>query len=54
MAYFLISMTGDWQAWSNWDILTRVTQLAVLVIGGVVLYSGMLFGSGLRWKHIYR
>jgi putative peptidoglycan lipid II flippase len=54
MAYFLVSMAGDWQTWTDWDITTKITRLTLLVGGGVILYSGMLFGSGLRWKHIYR
>ena len=54
LGYFLLTLAGDWQAWTEWDMLTKVTQLTILVVGGVILYSGMLFGSGLRWKHIYR
>jgi hypothetical protein len=53
MAYFLISMAGDWQQWSDWNNVTKIIRLAILVVGGMVLYAGMLFASGLRWKHIY-
>jgi putative peptidoglycan lipid II flippase len=54
MAYFLLSLAGDWQLWSDWDTMTKILRLSMLVIGGVILYTGALFGSGLRWKHIYR
>ena len=53
MAYFLVSMAGDWQQWPDWDNVTKIIRLAILVVGGMVLYTGMLFASGLRWKHIY-
>ncbi len=53
MAYFLVSMAGDWQQWSDWNNVTKIIRLAILVVGGMVLYGGMLFASGLRWKHIY-
>ena len=54
MAYFLVSVTGNWQQWPDLDTITQLTRLVFLVIGGMALYSGMLFASGLRWKHIYR
>ncbi|SVD14024.1 uncharacterized protein METZ01_LOCUS366878, partial [marine metagenome] len=43
-----------WQQWPDLDTITQLTRLVFLVIGGMALYSGMLFASGLRWKHIYR
>lgn len=54
MAFFLISFAGDWQLWSDWSMFTKVSQLAMLVIGGIAIYTGVLFAAGLRWKHIYR
>lgn len=54
MAFFLISFAGDWRLWSDWSMFTKVSQLAMLVVGGIVLYMGVLFAAGLRWKHIYR
>lgn len=54
MAFFLISFAGDWQLWSDWSMFTKVSQLAMLVIGGIAIYAGVLFAAGLRWKHIYR
>ena len=54
MAYFLVSVAGNWQQWPDLDTITQLTRLVFLVIGGMALYSGMLFASGLRWKHIYR
>ena len=54
MAFFLISFAGDWQLWSDWSMFTKVSQLAMLVIGGMGIYIGVLFAAGLRWKHIYR
>lgn len=54
MALFLISVVGDWNRWSDWSMFTQVYQLAILVLGGMVIYMGVLFAAGLRWKHIYR
>ena len=54
MAFFLITVVGDWQEWSQWGIGDRVVQLGVLVLGGIALYVVALFTSGLRLRHIYR
>ena len=54
MAYFLISLAGDWEVWSDWDMLSKILRLALLVGGGILLYAGMLLLTGLRWKHVYR
>lgn len=54
MTFFLIALVGDWQLWSDWSMFTKISQLGMLVVGGIVIYTGVLFAAGLRWKHIYR
>jgi len=54
MAYFLISLAGDWRTWLELELSARIFRLLILVTGGIILYGGALFGTGLRWKHIYR
>ena len=54
MAYFLISLAGDWEVWSDWDMLSKILRLALLVGGGILIYGGMLLLTGLRGKHVYR
>jgi putative peptidoglycan lipid II flippase len=52
--YFLIRFAGDWQTWQLLTSGSQVIKLGVLVFGGVFLYFGTLFCSGLRMRHIYR
>jgi len=54
MVYFLHSYSGDWQTWLDWTALQQIARLAILVLGGMALYTAVLFGAGLRWRHIYR
>ncbi len=54
MALFLISFSGEWHAWLDWSTPARIVQLSILVVGGIIIYAGMLFIAGLRWRHIYR
>lgn len=54
MAYFLIVMSGDWQLWLGWSMMVKISQLSVLVLGGIALYVAILFTVGIRWKDIYR
>jgi putative peptidoglycan lipid II flippase len=54
LAVFLIRYSGDWQAWLNWDLMTRIIRMALLVFGGIALYLAALFASGLKLKHLHR
>ena len=54
MAALLIFGTGDWLSWLEWDMLRKVSQLGLLVVGSVLVYAIVLFASGLRWKDVYR
>jgi len=54
MVYFLLTLSGDWQDWLAWGTADKVMQLSILVVGGVSVYAGVLFATGLRWRHIYR
>jgi len=54
MAYFLISFAGAWQDWLEWTVWDQVGRLTLLVVGGILIYSAVLFLFGLRWRHIYR
>ena len=47
-------MSSNWQEWLSWSVLERVTQLAVLVLGGMVIYVVVLIVAGMRWLDIYR
>ena len=49
---FLIYYTPDLSNWLEWSSLTKVVQLAFIVGGGVAIYSGLLFCTGLRAKHV--
>ena len=54
LAFFLIAYSGDWQMWLEWDLMTRVIRMALLVFGGIALYVAALYVSGLRLKHLHR
>ncbi|MGI9251944.1 MAG: murein biosynthesis integral membrane protein MurJ [Pseudohongiellaceae bacterium] len=51
---FLLYVVGDWTAWTDYQLLTRIWSLAVLVAGGLAIYFAALYVSGLRWHHIHR
>lgn len=54
MAFFLFYFAGDWQQWIQWDMFAKISQLSMLVIGGVLIYGVLLFATGLRWRHVHR
>lgn len=54
LAFFLFSLRGFWQDWLNWTVGQQILQLALLVLGGIAVYSAVLFLFGLRWRHVYR
>jgi putative peptidoglycan lipid II flippase len=54
MVVFLVLVAGDWQEWLAWDTTTRVWQLAVLCVGGFMVYISSLYLSGLRMIDLQR
>jgi hypothetical protein len=54
MGVFLYFKAGDWNQWLTWGAGEQVLQMAILVCGGVMLYVGVLFAAGLRWREVYR
>jgi len=54
LGLFLISFSGAWQDWTTWEMIPRILRLSVLVVGGMLVYSLMLFAAGIRWRHIHR
>jgi len=51
MSAFLWFFAGEWQVWLEWDIWTRILQIAFLSVGGLLLYLMTLFASGVRLRH---
>src|SRR3989344_880668 len=45
-------MRGDVAHWTNWGLWTRVSHLIILISLGLLVYFGMLFFSGMRWRDI--
>ena len=54
MGLFLWRMTEDWQLWLDWSVIERVLNIAMLVIGGVLVYGVSLLIAGIRWQDINR
>jgi putative peptidoglycan lipid II flippase len=54
LVVFLVLVSGDWQEWLVWDITTRVWQLAILCIGGFIIYAASLYVSGLRMIDLHK
>lgn len=54
MAAFLVLMSDNWQAWLEWSVIDRITQLSLLVVGGITLYLAALVAAGMRWRDVYR
>jgi putative peptidoglycan lipid II flippase len=48
MAAFLWWVSGDWAAWTDWAAMRRAAWLGVAVVGGAVVYFGVLGLLGLR------
>ena len=48
MAAFLWWISGDWAAWSDWPALRRAAWLGISVAGGIAIYFGALWLTGLR------
>jgi putative peptidoglycan lipid II flippase len=52
MAGFLWWAAGDWSAWADWPVLTRVLRLAGCVVGGGLVYFAVLWITGLRYRDL--
>jgi putative peptidoglycan lipid II flippase len=53
MVVFLVWYTGAWENWLTWVLGARVWQLAILCIGGVLVYIVSLVASGLRMSELH-
>jgi putative peptidoglycan lipid II flippase len=52
MALFLWFAAGDWSVWTVYASLERIVRLAVCVAGGGVIYFGVLWLTGLRYRDL--
>jgi putative peptidoglycan lipid II flippase len=48
MAAFLWWVSGDWSDWTGWSAARRAAWLGLSVVGGAVVYFGVLALSGTR------
>jgi putative peptidoglycan lipid II flippase len=48
MAAFLWWVSGDWAAWTEWHATRRALWLGISVVGGAVVYFGVLALAGAR------
>ena len=48
MAAFLWWVSGDWSDWTDWSAARRAAWLGLSVVGGAVVYFGVLALSGVR------
>lgn len=54
MAAAVSWIAGGMQRWLAMDALERVTQLALCIVAGMVVYFGLLWIMGLRWAEFRR
>lgn len=52
IAAFLWWSAGAWDAWIGAPSLVQVGRLTVCVGGGIAIYVGVLYGLGLRYRHL--
>lgn len=52
MAAFLWWSAGSWLEWADWSIAQRVLRLALCIGGGGLVYFGVLFALGLRYRDL--
>jgi peptidoglycan biosynthesis protein MviN/MurJ (putative lipid II flippase) len=48
MAAFLWWVSGDWSEWTGWHATRRALWLGISVVGGGVVYFGVLALAGAR------
>lgn len=51
MCAFLWFLVGAWEQWLDWSIWKRIGQMAILTVGGFLLYTLSLFIGGMRMQH---
>ncbi len=51
MSLFLWQVAGDWHVWLEWGSWERIGQIALLCVGGLLLYMLTLFVCGARLRH---
>lgn len=51
MSVFLWQVAGDWHAWLDWSLWTRIGWMCVLTFGGLAIYVLSLYASGVRLRH---
>lgn len=49
MVLFLFYYMGDWRIWLEWNTFTRIGELTILCLGGIISYAGVLYLTGLRF-----
>ncbi len=54
MVAVLLALAGPWQQWLEWTLLERIGRLALLVLGGLLVYLASLYLCGLRLHHVSR
>ena len=52
MSLFLVFLPPDNTIWFEWDVYTRVMQLAIWILAGASIYVFSLYLSGLRLKDV--
>jgi putative peptidoglycan lipid II flippase len=52
MSLFLVFLPPDNMIWFEWDVYTRVMQLAIWILAGASIYIFSLYLSGLRLKDV--
>lgn len=48
MCVFLVYVAGEWQQWLDWGNWQRIRVMTLLCVGGMLLYVGSLFMTGMR------
>jgi putative peptidoglycan lipid II flippase len=54
MVLFLSWFAGDWTVWLELGIWSRVLQLMLTCVGGLVIYAGSLYITGMRPLDLHR
>ncbi|MBT8146478.1 MAG: murein biosynthesis integral membrane protein MurJ [Gammaproteobacteria bacterium] len=54
MVLFLTWFAGEWLAWLDWDLMTRIVRLGLLCSGGFLVYAGSLYLTGMRFADLHK
>jgi len=54
MVLFLTWFAGNWVDWLDWELFARLVRLALLCVGGFLVYAASLYLSGLRLIDLHR